>query len=297
MSTSQNGWPAYSEGTHSDLVAIPKILGRVRKGDVAWIFTDLVERYDRSVEDVDLGRDDWGFSPRPIRGSSTVISNHASGTAIDINALQHGIGLYGTFSVKQVKAIEALIKRYKGAIRWGGSDEYTRKDEMHFEINVSPARLAQIVKELKAPAVVPTKTPVKTPAKVIGSKDVEKTQRALRTAGYYEGWIDGIAGPIFKSSVKAYQRGQKSPFKLVADGNWGPATQRHFDWVQSLQVAMNKWYTPSEAKLFVDGDYGNVTISRVRSLMKRHSGARYKGRTDGLPGSVFCRMLGIPTHP
>ncbi len=293
MSVSQNGWPTYEEGTHSDLVAIPKIAGRVRKGDVAWIFTDLVDRYDRSVEDIDVGKDDWGFSPRPVRGFTAIMSNHASGTAIDINAVQHGIGLYGTFTAKQVKAIEALVKHYKGAIRWGGSAEYTRKDEMHFEINVSPARLAQIVKELRSPH--PSKTPSKTTVK--SSKNVENIQRALRIAGYYTGLIDGIDGPMYKASVKSYQRSQKAPFKLVVDGNWGPSTQRHFDWVKSLQTAMNKWYVPSGTKLFIDGDYGNVTISRIKALMKRHQGVRYRGAVDGKPGKVFCAMLEIPTHP
>lgn len=289
MSVSQNGWLTYTEGTHKDLVVIPKILGRVRKGDVAWIFTDLVERFDRSVEDVDQGRDDWGFAPRPVTGGSEP-SNHASGTAIDINAIQHGLGLEGTFSAKQVKAIEALIKHYKGAIRWGGSEEYSRKDEMHFEINVTPARLAQIVKELKS-------SPAKVPSKVPYSKSVENNQRALRTAGYYTGFVDGIAGPMYTSSVKSYQNSQKSPFTLVADGNWGATTQKHFDWVKSLQVAMNKWYVPSGTKLFIDGDYGNVSIARVRVLQKRHQGVRYKGTVDGKPGRVFCAMLGISTHP
>lgn len=300
MSVSQNGWPTYEEGTNSNLVAIPKILGRVRKGDVAWIFTDLVERYDRSVEDVDEGRDDWGFAPRPVRGGSEP-SNHASGTAIDINAVQHGIGLEGTFSAKQEKAIQNLIQYYKGALRWGGSyDE--RKDEMHWEINVSPSRLAEIVSELKG-NVSPTKTPAKivkkTPslAKIPYSKSVENVQRALRKAGYYNGYLDGIAGPMYTSSVKSYQNGQKSPFSLYADGNWGSKTQAHFDWVKSLQTSMNKWYVPSGAKLFIDGDYGNVTISRVRTLMKRHHGVRYKGAVDGKPGQVFCTMIGIKTHP
>lgn len=300
MSLSQNGWPVYERGNHDDLVAIPKIIGRVREGDVSWIFANFVDRFDRSVEDVDAGRDEWGWAARPVRGYSTIISNHASGTAIDINAVQHGIGLEGTFSAKQEKAIRTLLKRYKGAIRWGG-DYDDRKDEMHFEINVSQARLAQIVKELRNPKpVIPAKAPAKeavakaTPKR---SDAVEAIQRALRIAGYYSGWIDGIAGPMYTASVKKYQSGQRAPYKLVADGKWGSTTQDHFEWVKSLQNGMNKWYVPSGAKLFIDGDYSTVTVKRVKTLMTRHKGNRYKGRVDGIPGSVFCKMIGIITYP
>lgn len=300
MSQSQNGWPVYAQGNDSDLVAIPKIIGRVRKGDVAWIFTDFVNRFDRTVEDVDAGKDEWGWAARPVRGYTSIISNHASGTALDINAVQHGIGLEGTFTAKQEATIRSLMKRYKGAIRWGG-DYDDRKDEMHFEINVTPAKLAQIVNALRNPVtVVPTKAPVKKPvakATPKPSEAVEKVQRQLRVAGYYTGTIDGIAGPMYASSIKKYQTAQRSPFKLVADGKWGPTTQRHFEWVKSLQAAMNKWYVPSGAKLFVDGDYGVIVVSRVKALMTRHKGVRYKGRVDGNPGALFCKMIGINPHP
>src|SRR5690606_31867666 len=60
MATSQNGWPVYTSGSHPDLVAIPKVVGRVRRGDVATVFTYLVDRFDREVEDVDVGADEWG---------------------------------------------------------------------------------------------------------------------------------------------------------------------------------------------------------------------------------------------
>ena len=53
--TSQNGWPVIPSGTDRRLVKIPKIIGRVRKGDVATIFTDLVTYFDENIEDVDKG--------------------------------------------------------------------------------------------------------------------------------------------------------------------------------------------------------------------------------------------------
>src|SRR5690606_27057234 len=87
-------------------------------------------------EDIDNARgalDDWGYAERPIRGSS-VISNHASGTAIDLNATKHPLGASGTFTSTQVTRIREILAVTRNHVRWGG--DYTgRKDEMHFEIN------------------------------------------------------------------------------------------------------------------------------------------------------------------
>jgi hypothetical protein len=58
MTTSENGWAGIESGSDERLVRIPKIIGRVRGGDVAVILTDLVEQFDTHVEDVDLGADD-----------------------------------------------------------------------------------------------------------------------------------------------------------------------------------------------------------------------------------------------
>lgn len=147
MATSQNGWPVYTSGTHPDLVAIPKILGRVRRGDVATIFTYLVNRFDREVEDVDAGRDDWGYAYRAVRGKTSGYSNHASATAIDLNATRHPLGKAGTFSAAQVRAIRSILGTLGGVVRWGG-DYSGRKDEMHFEINANAARVAQVARSL-----------------------------------------------------------------------------------------------------------------------------------------------------
>lgn len=147
MATSQNGWPVYTSGSHPDLVAIPKIIGRVRRGDVAKILTYLVTRFDREVEDVDAGADDWGYAYRAIRGKTSGYSNHASATALDLNATRHPLGKVGTFTASQVAAIRRILASLGGVVRWGG-DYSGRKDEMHFEINAGPARVAQVAAAL-----------------------------------------------------------------------------------------------------------------------------------------------------
>ena len=50
----------------------------------------------------------WGHAYREISGSTT-LSNHASGTAIDINAPRHPLGASGTFSSTQVSRIRSIL--------------------------------------------------------------------------------------------------------------------------------------------------------------------------------------------
>lgn len=136
MTTSQNGWPA-NDITLTKVWDIPGTERRIRleKGDAGFILVDFFAWFDEVIERIDEGQlDDWGYAERPIRGSTTTLSNHASGTAGDMNALKHGLGLVGTFEPWQVILIRAKLKEYDGCIRWGG-DYAGRKDEMHFEIN------------------------------------------------------------------------------------------------------------------------------------------------------------------
>ena len=154
------------------------------------------------------------------------------------------------------------------------------------------------------PAPKPKPKPDTKPSKPSSSKnskaDNEAIQRALRAMGYYDGLIDGVDGSMQKASVRAYQRGQKYwPGKIV-DSYWGPKTQAHYDWTKELQHNLNLW---KGYKIRVDGDCGSVTMDRVLDVMKNNDhrgGAYYKagGRiSDGIPGPVFCKMLGIPAHP
>jgi hypothetical protein len=76
----------------------------------------------------------WGgsFVPRFIRGSKTVLSSHAHGSAFDINAAWNGLGvvparLGAKGSVRQLVAAANAVGFY-----WGG--HFSRPDGMHFEL-------------------------------------------------------------------------------------------------------------------------------------------------------------------
>jgi len=232
--TSQNGWPVIPSGTDRRLVKIPKIIGRVRKGDVATIFTDLVTHFDENIEDVDKGEDEWGYSYRTIRGTSTEYSNHASATAVDINAMQHPLGVSGTFTREQTKKIRAMLEdRYLNKIRWGG-DYRCRKDEMHFEINGSAADLRKVVAHLKR---LNSKKVYKTSVKRLlanakskaprkSSNDVIRLQRLLRNADCMSTSAikreRGKYGPLTRQAVHLAQR--KAGYGAQASGYIGIRT-------------------------------------------------------------------------
>ena len=249
--TSQNGWTVIPSGTDKRLVKIPRILGRVRKGDVAVIFEDLVTYFDEHVEDVDQGEDDWGYAFRSIRGASTGYSNHASATAVDINAMRHPLGASGTFTRKQAGKIRAMLRdRYLNKVRWGG-DYRGRKDEMHFEIDGSAADLRKVVAHLKkingkriySTSVRELLSNAKAKAPRPKSNDVLRLQRLLRNAGC-----------------------MSTPAILLERGKYGPLTR------QAVRTAQLKaGFTGSDAD-------GYIGLSTLKWLAKRAEGTSVETR-------------------
>lgn len=150
MPHSQNGYPAndINQTTVYDVPGSERDL-RLRKGPAGALLAAFAAAFDADVEDIDAGQpDDWSYAERPIRGG-TELSNHASGTAIDLNALRHPLGVTGTFRPEQIKALRKLLSRFGYAIRWGG-DYQGRKDEMHFEVVVNEDRCRKILAKVQS---------------------------------------------------------------------------------------------------------------------------------------------------
>lgn len=123
----------------------------VADGPAGDVLMYVLGQVDRRVEDIDMKStrgefDDWGYANRNVRGS-TAVSNHASATAVDVNATRHPLGNAGTFSRAQVDEIHRILGEVENVVRWGG-DYNGRKDEMHFEINASHDRVAAIAARL-----------------------------------------------------------------------------------------------------------------------------------------------------
>lgn len=147
--TSQNLWPV-SEDPDEIGIIIRKVPGTNRKLRVAKPVAPLLIAFacdfHNQVEPIDEGQhDDWGYAYRPVRGSITTYSNHASGTAIDLNATKHPLGAENTFDSEQTATIRRLCRKY--GLRWGG-DYRTRKDEMHFEIALNRNQVENLIKTL-----------------------------------------------------------------------------------------------------------------------------------------------------
>lgn len=149
MIKSANGWTASKVRAEIDidsfLIPGTKIKLTCNKV-IAPLLVGLAAEFHQLIEPIDEGSlDDWGYCYREIRGSSMNLSNHSSGTAIDLNSSKHPLGKVGTFPNEKVPMIRALAKKY-GCI-WGG-DFRSRKDEMHFEIALTPAKAAALIEKL-----------------------------------------------------------------------------------------------------------------------------------------------------
>jgi hypothetical protein len=150
MPKSQNGWSANDRSvTQSYKIPGSTRAVRLRTGDAGYLLVHFAAWFHANIEKLDQGiLDDWGYAERPIRGSVTTLSNHASGTAVDLNATLHPLGKVFTFPGTKSAAIRKQLKLYEGALRWGG-DYSGRKDEMHVEINKNAAEVARVARKLR----------------------------------------------------------------------------------------------------------------------------------------------------
>jgi len=148
MQTSYNGWPASKDQAEIGIKSY-KVEGTSLKlrcaEKVAPLLINFAEEFNELIEPLDVGADDWGYCYRMVRGTTDKLSNHSSGTAIDLNASKHPLGKVGTFEAGKVPMIRALAKKY--GLTWGG-DYKNRKDEMHFEIALSPEKVRALITKL-----------------------------------------------------------------------------------------------------------------------------------------------------
>lgn len=144
MPNSYNGWPADPNPANIDVVQSLWFPGGVKAGDVTTVLRYVAEQFHARVEPI-VGGWCWGYTYKANVNNPSSLSCHASGTALDINAPDHPNGSGGTFTNAQVGAIYAILDEVSGAVNW--LESY---DEMHFEIQVDAAALADIAAGLPA---------------------------------------------------------------------------------------------------------------------------------------------------
>lgn len=220
MPTSQNGYSANDRSVIATYTVPGTTLKiALRMGDVSVVLLEYLRRYHLEVESLyHQPQDLWGYAERTIRGSSTTLSNHASGTAVDARAVDHPLGAVGTFNATELHALNRLLAYFEGVLRHG-KDYSGRRDEMHAEINASPAEVRRIADKIRGGvrSSIPAIPPVGTlPVLQVGSTGhhVEVIQRFLGID------VDGEFGRHTEKAVVRYQQRRG----LTADGVVGPAT-------------------------------------------------------------------------
>lgn len=153
---SQNGYEAFATPAAGRFVRFEAAGQKwwAADSDVAVVFRRFIERFDKEVEEITQSTlDDWSYANRLIRGSSTVVSNHGSATAIDINALKHPRGVHNTFTNAKEKAMEkirdAITDNSGRPVLRLGKDYTETVDDMHVEINANRARVKQAADKIR----------------------------------------------------------------------------------------------------------------------------------------------------
>lgn len=228
MANSQNGWPVAPRSAVDELPLIRnvKVPNGVLKGDVAVIFRWLAAQYDRRVEPIKAG-ECWGWFVKRIEGSST-ISNHASGTAIDINAPQNPMGSGTTkrsMTAAQIAECHRLEDESDNVLRWGG--DFGRNDPMHWEIVGSRAAcrafVAKITRTTTPPRVVTMiKMTASLPVLKQGDRDdklggYNLITRVQRIVGVDD---DGIWGPGTTDGIARWLKKSPAECRVMTEPMW-----------------------------------------------------------------------------
>lgn len=246
--TTRQGWPVQLANTNT--TPLSWITGRVLKGDAFTILDELCRRFHAEVEPI-IKAHSWGWSPRPVRGYTNVWSEHAAGTAIDLNAPAHYMGAKGTFTKAQEAAIRRILSDLGNVVVWGGTWTH-RPDEMHFELRGDQALVRKVAAAIRAGKSEAHPEPPKESPNPIGVRETSSV-------------VDWLA-----------QRGRDSSFaaraKLAAEygiENYRGTAEQNLTLLAYLRADTGKVYVIARGPLAANGQdkYGRI-VSTGRTVPK-----------------------------
>lgn len=226
---SQNGWRVDRSLIRTYTIPDSTIRISLRMGDASVVLLWLAGQYNAHVEpltQVDTG----GFVIKGIEGGVSM-SNHASGTAMDLRWNKHPVRVRHTFDAAQLAVIRHLLAACNGVIRWGG-DYITRADEMHWEIVGSQSQLAALANRIRADDMPDTskakptatnKAPAYPGHSLSKGTSDHKATKTFQAKLKARGWhieVDGSFGPDTEHIVRQFQHEKH----LSVDGVVGPHT-------------------------------------------------------------------------
>ena len=299
MVNSYNGWEGIPNTSDPRLTVIEPVPGRkfrLRKGDVATVFDWLIKRYDAEVEDIQAGQlDDWSYAYRAVR-ESTSLSNHASGTAVDLNSLKHPwqTTAESNMTAAQIRACERLVADAGGVLRW-----LRGHDPMHWEIQRmdrggSPAQVAALAAKIRsgqetlpiADPLVAVVVPKRAPRPIDWqSPPTDLIKIVQEIVGMR---ADGIRGPKTMEATRALQK----RLGVAVDGRFGPGTAEAWllsrpnlkETSRGVDVKLVQWIGGENT----DGIWGRRTDDAVESMQA------WAGLTvDGIAGPTTKRAITI----
>lgn len=152
MVLAQNGWVGIPRASYPPLHHwnIPCKGGirevPLRQGSAGFLLCHFAMWWDDTISPV-LGGvfDEWGYNYRFI-GDSRTLSNHAPGTALDIDATQFPQGRYN-LTTHQRSLLKRRMSFFKGTLAHGAFYR-TTVDEMHVEIAAPIAEVERMARSL-----------------------------------------------------------------------------------------------------------------------------------------------------
>ena len=138
----RNGYPVLA--TSEEAVPLAFITGRVAPFALG-IFEAFCTRFATEVEPIDPAQS-WGYARRQV-GDTTTWSEHAAGTAIDLNATDHPQHQTTYPEAKRVALLMLLADFPR--IEWGGTWPAASLDEMHFELRQEAAVSTKMISPVK----------------------------------------------------------------------------------------------------------------------------------------------------